>query len=267
MESAEYHNALAALAWQIELGADESISDAPVDRYDVPAAAAKPAAAVVAAVPVGAPPPMQEVDFVAIARAAADGAHDLEGLRAALAGFDHCDLKLGARNLVFSDGVAGARVMIVTEAPTRDEDREGRPFVGRSAQLLDKMLAAIDLSREPSSGREAGAQKHAVYIASVMPWRTPQDRDPKPEEIAMMLPFLHRHIALAQPDVLVLMGNQTCQALLGKRGITRLRGEWTEALGKPALPMFHPEQLMRAPLAKRDAWADLLSLKARLTDG
>ncbi len=254
MESVDYHNALAALAWQIELGADESIADAPVDRYDVPAAVAKPAAK--AAAPVGVAPPVKEIDPVAIARAAAEAAQDLEGLKRALEAFDHCDLKLGARNLVFSDGMPGARVMIVTETPTRQEDREGRPFAGRAGQLLDKMLSAIDLSRDSS-----------IYTSSVLPWRTPQDRDPKPEEIAMMLPFLHRHIALAQPDVLVLMGNQSCQALLGKRGITRLRGEWTEVAGKPALPMLHPEQLMRTPLAKRDAWADLLSLKARLADG
>ncbi|MEP4247856.1 uracil-DNA glycosylase [Tateyamaria sp.] len=254
MESAEYHSALAALAWQIELGADESVSDSPVDRYDVPAAVVKPAAAPAASA--GMPAPVQEVDLVAVARATAETAQDIDGLRAALMGFDHCDLKLGARNLVFSDGAPGARVMIITETPTRDEDREGRPFVGRAAQLLDKMLGAIDLSRESS-----------VYIASVLPWRTPQDRDPKPEEIAMLLPFLQRHIALAQPDVLVLMGNQTCQALLGKRGITRLRGEWVEVLGKPALPMFHPEQLMRTPVAKRDAWADLLSVKAKLGNG
>ncbi|MFL4470257.1 uracil-DNA glycosylase family protein [Tateyamaria armeniaca] len=257
MESAEYHSALSALTWQIELGVDECIADAPINRYEVPAAAAKPAvaAAVTPAAP-AAPAAAPEVDAVAVARAAADAAQDLEGLRAAMAAYEHCDLKLGARNLVFSDGVPGARVMIVGEAPGRDEDREGRPFVGRAGQLLDKMLAAIDLSREAS-----------VYITNVLPWRPPQNRDPKPEEIAMMQPFLHRHIALAGPDVLVVVGNHACQALLGKRGITRLRGDWTEAQGKPALPMFHPAYLLRNPAAKREAWADLLALKARLRDG
>ena len=158
--------------------------------------------------------------------------------------------------MVFSDGVPGARVMIIGEAPGRDEDREGRPFVGRAGQLLDRMLAAIDLSRASS-----------VYITNVLPWRPPQNRDPMPEEIAMMQPFLHRHIALANPDVLVVAGKHSCQARLGKRGITRLRGGWTEAQGKPALPMFHPAYLLRNPAAKREAWADLLSLKARLRDG
>ncbi|WP_299043484.1 uracil-DNA glycosylase [uncultured Tateyamaria sp.] len=259
MESAEYHSALAALAWQIELGADECIADAPVNRYAVPASApraARPktpdtpqAVAPATAMPAGPDP-------VAVARDAAAAAQDLDGLRAALAAFDHCELKRGARNLVFSDGQPGARVMIVGEAPGRDEDMQGKPFVGRAGQLLDKMLAAINLRRHDS-----------VYITNVLPWRPPQNRDPKPEEVAMMQPFLNRHIELANPDVLVIAGNHSCQALLGKRGITRLRGDWTEAQGKPALPMFHPAYLLRNPAAKREAWADLLSLQARLRDG
>lgn len=256
MESAEYHSALSALAWQIELGADETIGDTPVNRYDVPARVAKPAAAAAPVAPGAAMPRPVEVDAVAMARAAADAAQDIDGLRAALAGFEQCELKRGARNMVFSDGVPGARVMIIGEAPDREEDREGRPFVGRTGQLLDRMLAAIDLSRESS-----------VYLANVLPWRPPQDRDPKPDEIAMMLPFLHRHIALAAPDVVVVFGNQACQALLGKRGITRLRGDWTEAVGKPVLPMFHPGYLLRNVASKREAWSDLLALKARLRDG
>ncbi|WP_299648139.1 uracil-DNA glycosylase family protein [uncultured Tateyamaria sp.] len=256
MESAEYHSALAALAWQIELGADECIADAPVDRYAVPASVPKTAKPAAKAEAAPAPGPQSAVDPVAIAQSAATAAQDLEGLRAALAAFDHCELKRGARNLVFSDGVPGARVMIVGEAPGRDEDMQGKPFVGRAGQLLDKMLAAINLSRDES-----------VYITNVLPWRPPQNRDPKPEEVAMMQPFLYRHIELANPDVLVVVGNHSCQALLGKRGITRLRGDWTEARGKPALPMFHPAYLLRNPAAKREAWADLLSLQARLRDG
>ena len=254
MDSAEHHAALAALAWQVELGADECIGDAPVNRYDAPPPAPKPVAAAAAAPDAPVAPPAE--DPVAVARGAAEAAQDLAALQAALAGYEHCELKRGARNLVFSDGVPGARVMIVGEAPGRDEDREGKPFVGRAGQLLDRMLAAIDLSRNDS-----------VYITNVLPWRPPQNRDPKPEEIAMMQPFLNRHIALADPDVLVIVGNHACQALLGKRGITRLRGDWTQAQGKPAIPMFHPAYLLRNPGAKREAWADLLSLKARLRDG
>lgn len=170
-----------------------------------------------------------------------------------MAAFDHCELKRGARNLVFADGTPGARVMIIGEAPGREEDREGRPFVGRAGQLLDRMLAAIDLNRDSS-----------VYITNVLPWRPPQNRDPKPDEIAMMQPFLRRHVELAAPDVLVVMGNISCQAVLGKRGITRLRGHWSEAFDKPVLPMFHPAYLLRQPVMKRETWADLLELKARL---
>ena len=251
MDSLNYHSALAYLEWQMEFGVDECIADAPVDRYALEAARPKPA---VAATPQAAAKP--EVDVVAIARASAIAATDLAALQANLATYEHCELKLGARNLVFSDGIAGARVMIVGEAPGRDEDRMGKPFVGRAGQLLDKMLAAIDLGRERADA--------PVYITNVLPWRPPQNRDPKPEEIAMMLPFLERHIELVDPDILVIVGNISCQALLGKRGITRLRGGWTEALGRPAIPMFHPAYLLRNPAAKRETWADLLSLKARL---
>ncbi len=257
MESVEYHQALAELQWQIELGATEAICDAPVNRYDVPAAAA---VSKVARAP--AAPAIQQAaafDPVADATRAAAAADTLDALRSAMDAFEHCELKRGARNLVFSDGTPGARVMLVGEAPGRDEDREGRPFVGKAGQLLDKMLAAIDMGRNHAQA--------PVYITNVLPWRPPQNRDPKPDEIAMMKPFLARHIALAKPEVLVIVGNWSAQALLGKRGITRLRGQWTQAEGLPALPMFHPAYLLRSPEFKREAWADLLSLKARLNGG
>lgn len=260
MESSEFHHALALLDWQIELGATEAICDAPVDRYSLPDKLEKPRGpAAPTAASAQAPVSALEVDAVAEATRYAAAAQDLEGLRAALGAFDHCPLKKGARNLVFSDGVPGARVMIVGEAPGRDEDREGKPFVGRAGQLLDRMFAAIDMGREDAA--------HPIYITNVLPWRPPQNRDPSPEEIAMMRPFLERHIALAKPQALVIMGNISAQALLGKRGITRLRGNWTEAAGVPALPMFHPAYLLRTPAAKRETWADLLALKARLADG
>ena len=172
--------------------------------------------------------------------------------------FELCELKRGARQLVFSDGQAKARVMIIGEAPGRDEDIQGKPFVGRAGQLLDLMFSHIGLSRQ---GPDA---ETALYITNVLPWRPPQNRDPEPNEIAMMLPFLRRHVALIDPDVIVAMGNHACQALLGRRGITRLRGTWTESMGKPVLPMFHPAYLLRSPEAKREAWADLLTLKVRL---
>ena len=259
MESSDYHHALALLDWQIELGATEAICDAPVDRYTVPEKTQAPQKPADLAPVRGAVPAAPEVDAVAEAKAHAAAAQGLDGLRAALGAFDHCTLKRGARNLVFSDGQAGAPVMIVGEAPGRDEDREGRPFVGRAGQLLDRMLAAIDMGRDHAT--------HPVYITNVLPWRPPQNRDPNPDEIAMMRPFVERHIALAAPKVLVVMGNISAHALLGKKGITRLRGQWTEAVGLPVLPMFHPAYLLRNPAAKREAWADLLSLKAHLRDG
>lgn len=254
MDSAlDFHTARALLEWQVELGVNETIGNAPVDRYGLPDAAPSVVPAKAASAGAAGVVKSEPDDPVAAARSIAEAAGSLDELQAAMAAFELCELKKGARNLVFCDGVPGARVMIVGEAPGRDEDREGRPFVGRAGQLLDRMLAAIDLSRESS-----------VYITNVLPWRPPQNRDPKPEEIAMMKPFLERHVALADPDFVILMGNISCQAVLGKRGITRLRGNWEQALGKPVLPMFHPAYLLRQPMAKREAWADLLEVKARL---
>ena len=254
MESVNFHHDLALLDWQVELGATEAICDAPVNRYEVPAAIEKPKKA---------PEPIKrgvvapvEVDAVAVAAQAAQAAQSLPELQEAMARFELCDLKKGARNLVFSDGIAGAPVMIVGEAPSRDEDRAGKPFVGQAGQLLDRMFAAIDMGRSD--------QAAPIYITNVLPWRPPQNRDPKPEEIAMMRPFLMRHIALAKPKVLVAMGNHACQALLGKRGISRLRGQWAEVADLPVIPMFHPAYLLQNTDAKREAWADLLSLKGRL---
>ncbi|WP_027235170.1 uracil-DNA glycosylase [Leisingera caerulea] len=250
MESAlDYWSARALLEWQAELGATEALCDAPVDRYALEQAPPKPKPGAAPAPP----PKPKEVDPVEVAQKAAKAAASLPGLRDALEAFDHCDLKRGARNLVFSDGQPGARVMIIGEAPGREEDLQGKPFVGRAGQLLDKMLEAIGLSRAES-----------VYITNVLPWRPPQNRDPLPAEIAMLTPFLERHVALAEPDILVLMGNISCQAVLGKRGITRLRGKWDQAWTKPVIPMFHPAYLLRQPSQKRLAWADLLELKARL---
>jgi DNA polymerase len=259
MESGlDWHAARAALEWQVELGATEAIQDAPVNRFEAaePTPAREPAPA--AAPPAAPAAPASEADPVAEAEAAAARAQSLEALKAAMAAYPHCELRRGARNLVFADGVAGAPVMIVGEAPGRDEDREGRPFVGRAGQLLDRMLAAIGIARD------AEATERAAYITNVLPWRPPQNRAPTAQEIAMLLPFLRRHVALARPRILVLMGNASCQALLGRHGITRLRGRWDEALGLPVLPMFHPAYLLRNPQAKREAWADLLELQACL---
>ena len=256
----DWYAAKALLEWQVELGATEAIGDTPVDRFAAAEAAAQtPNTAMAAEVPRSAArPDAARADPVAEAEAAARAAADLDALRAALAAYPHCALKQGARSLVFADGRPGARVMIVGEAPGREEDVEGRPFVGRAGRLLDRMLAAIGLDRAVE------APEGSVYITNVLPWRPPRNREPTAEETAMMLPFLHRHITLAAPQLLVVMGNSSAQALLGRKGITRLRGRWDEVLGLPALPMLHPAYLLRNPHAKRMAWEDMLTLAERL---
>lgn len=250
----DWHASLAALAWQVEAGVDEVIGDAPVNRYALAVEALKVA-------PLQ-PEPAQVVeaagDAVAAARALALQAQSLEALREAMAAFDLCELKRGARNTVFADGNPAARVLILGEAPEAEEDREGLPFVGRAGELLDRMFAAIGLSRA-SPDPDA-----ALYLTSVLPWRPPANRDPEPEEIAIMRPFVDRHIALVDPAVIVVMGNIPLEALTGQRGILRARGGWTVALGRPLLPMIHPAHLLRNPALKREAWADLLALQARL---
>lgn len=259
------HALKALLDWQAELGADLPVGEQPLNRYDEVSAQAasraaktpeKPAAAPVSRSSVSAAP--SAAAPVADAEALAAAATDLESLRAAMEAFDHCELKRGARTLVFSDGVPGARVMIVGEAPGREEDRQGKPFVGQAGQLLDRMLAAIGLSRQSPD------LSAAVYITNLIPWRPPQNRAPTPDEIRMMAPFARRHIALADPDMVILMGNTACEGLLGQKGITRLRGKWCELAGLPCLPMLHPAYLLRTQGAKREAWADLLSLRAML---
>ena len=256
--------ALAALDWQVELGVADWVQDGSINRYDLPdrlersvvSDTALPARAAALAKPA---PDAPKADPVAAATQAAQNAQTLDDLRAALTAFDHCELKKGARNTVFADGNAKARVLILGEAPGREEDLEGLPFVGRAGHLLDRMFEAIGLSRQ-SADRQT-----ALYITNVLPWRPPQNRDPDLGEIVMMRPFVERHIALIDPDIIIAMGNTPCAALLNQKGILRLRGQWTTALGKPVLPMTHPAYLLRTPAAKREAWADLLSLKARLT--
>jgi DNA polymerase len=249
----DWHAALAALAWEVEAGADEAIGEGPVNRYELAAEAPKPVAAKAAPQPepVGSDP-------VAMAQAAAAAAQSLDTLRESIAAFDLCELKKGARNTVFADGNPKARVLILGEAPGAEEDREGRPFVGRAGQLLDRMFATIGLIRTSPDADTA------LYITNVMPWRPPGNRDPEAAEIAMLRPFVERHIALVDPEVIVVMGNTSLFTLTGSRGILRARGNWSQALGKPLLPMTHPAYLLRNPAAKREAWADLLSLQARL---
>ncbi len=247
--------ARAALEWTIELGCDEAIAEHPLNRFALPERMPAPEAPPPLAAPAsGAPAPE---DPVAAAEHAADAAADIAALREALQRYPHCDLRLGTSSLVFADGDPRARVMIVGDAPDRDDARAGRPFAGPAGTLLDAMLAAIGLARD------ADAPDRAAYLTCAIPWR-PAGADAEAADIAMLAPFLRRHVELAAPEAVVLMGNDACAAALGERGMTRLRGTWTEAFGRPALPIYGPRHLMRRPEAKREAWADLLDLAARL---
>jgi DNA polymerase len=263
---------LEALAWQLELGADEAIGEVPVDRFaeTAAAAAAKVTAPALPRQP-GTPinttvnaQPGHEATHQGESpspRELAQAATTLEELAEAMRGFDGSLLKKGARSFVFCDGVPGARVMVIGEAPGGEEDRIGKPFVGRAGQLLDRMLTAIGLSRT------APAPENAAYITNILPWRPPGNRTPSEDEAVLFLPFVERHIELAKPDFIFSLGNTPTKALLGTAtGIKRMRGNWVRhaATGLPLLPSFHPAYLLRQPADKRLAWRDLLSLRAAL---
>ena len=197
-------------------------------------------------------------DVASLARERAGAAATLEELEAILAEFDGCTLKLSAKNLAFSDGNPAGRVMLVGEAPGAEEDRIGKPFRGRSGQLLDRMLEAIGLDR------------NSVYVANVVPWRPPGNRTPTPQEIAICRPFIERQIELANPKVLVTLGGPSAKVLLKTTdGVLRLRGHWkahmTEGgLSIPTMPTLHPAYLLRTPAHKRLAWRDFLEIKAKV---
>jgi DNA polymerase len=193
------------------------------------------------------------------ARTAAKSATTMAELRAIVAGFDGCGLKSTARQLVFADGNPAARVMFVGEAPGRDEDIEGLPFVGPSGQLLDRMMAAIGLDRSQA------------YIANIIPWRPPGNRTPTPQEAAICLPFILRQIELCDPHVLVCLGGPSAQTLLNvKEGILKIRGRWfshhTGSRDIRAIATLHPAYLLRTPLQKRLAWRDFLAVRKALDE-
>lgn len=268
---------LALLRWQWEMGVDEAIGDAAPDRRGVSAPPLAPiqAPAAARAAPGGArpatiPPPPPDPAATAAeiaessARALAARCTNLEELRAVMDGFTLCPLRATANSTVFADGIVGARVMLVGEAPGHEEDVQGLPFVGRSGQLLDRMLAAIGLSRTDAD--------RGVYIANVLPWRPPGNRPPTTQEIAMCLPFIERHIALAAPEILVFLGGAAAKSLFDtEEGIMRLRGKWRDYAPPgwqgapiPAMPTLHPAYLLRQPAQKAAAWRDLLAVRKRL---
>lgn len=249
-------DALALLRLQIEWGVDEALAEAPVDRLTP---RPRPPPAVPAAKPSARTTLPLATPAVARAQQIADAARTREELRAALAAFDGCPLKATATNLVFSDGNPGSGLMLIGEGPGAEEDRAGLPFVGPSGQFLDRMLASIGLDR----GK--------FLITNVIPWRPPGNRNPTDNEVLICLPFLFRHIALVRPRRLVLLGAMAARSVTGSsEGIRRVRGRWLQVTipglehPVPALPMLHPAYLLRTPGAKRDAWADLITLRRAL---
>jgi DNA polymerase len=268
----------ALMQWYLDAGVDETIGEAPLDRYALSAQAQvearqqrqqTPAAAQGAARPAAAsdglirPPaaglagvPQQARETAAHV---ASQATSLEALRSALEQFDGCPLKVTATKTVFADGNPQAPLMLIGEAPGRDEDREGRPFVGESGRLLDQMLASIGLDRS------------GYYITNVLPWRPPGNRTPTDQEVAVCLPFLRRHIELVQPRLILLLGGLPTRTLFARpEGIMRQRGVWrsyeSAGLSHPiaTLATLHPAFLLRQPVQKRLAWRDLLSLQDKL---
>lgn len=269
MSPAEAKTVRDLLTFYVESGVDAALDEAPANRFADPAMsvpAAEPVAAPAArpkleprpAAPVAAPaapPPLPEEAIMA-ARAAARSAASLEALREIMNAFEGCALRTTAKQLVFGDGSPQARLMFVGEAPGFEEDQTGVPFVGKSGQLLDKMLAAIGIARSE------------VYIANIVPWRPPGNRDPSIHETQICLPFIQRQIELVDPQVLVCLGKPSTATLLGVDGIKRARGRWfsykTPVRDIPAMPMFHPAYLLRTPIEKRLAWRDFLAIKKAL---
>jgi uracil-DNA glycosylase family 4 len=255
------------LRWYVEMGADEAIGEAPIDRTRPPATppvapagrAAAPAIVAASARPVASAGNSSGAAGEAVATALAQAATTLAELESAVSAFDGCALRQTATNTVFGDGNPAARLMLIGEAPGAEEDRLGKPFVGRSGQLLDRMLAAIGIDRT------------AAYITNVLYWRPPGNRKPTPAEIAACLPFVQRHVALIRPAVLVLCGGTAASTMLATtEGITKLRGRWFEltvaGLEQPVqtIATYHPSYLLRSPERKREAWRDLLTIQEKL---
>jgi DNA polymerase len=260
------------LTYYVEAGVDIALDEAPANRFadQTVAAAPLPDPEAVAAPAVrprelrpaapsvapAVPPPLPE-EAVLAARAAAKSASSLDALRAIMRDFEGCALRTTAKQLVFGDGNPQARLMFVGEAPGSEEDQTGIPFVGKSGQLLDKMLGAIGIARAD------------VYIANVVPWRPPGNRDPSIHETQICLPFIQRQIELVGPQVLVCLGKPATATLLGvTEGIRRARGRWlvykTDTREVRAMPTFHPAYLLRTPIEKRMAWRDFLAIRKAL---
>jgi uracil-DNA glycosylase family 4 len=252
---------LAVLDWYRAAGVDIAVGEEPVDRFAQRAPQRTAPPPVIAGRPTSEQPaetPMLGGD-PSEARSLAASARSLDELQAILGAYDGCGLKLRATQLVFADGNPGAKIMLIGEAPGAEEDRQGKPFVGKSGQLLDRMLGAIGLDRTK------------VYIANTVPWRPPGNRTPTPEEMALCLPFLHRQVELVAPRLVMTLGGPAMQTVFGTTaGIIKMRGKWSDVtIGNhttDAIATLHPAYLLRNPAAKQQAWRDMLSLKLKMVE-
>ncbi len=237
------------LQWFEEIGITDPLCTAPQNAYNVPELSPTPTAPVAKPATPKSSAPTSSPNLEAI--------KTREELHAYLSQFEGCSLKQTATHMVFSDGLPSADIMVIGEAPGAEEDRQGKPFVGMSGQLLDKALAAIGLSRTKN-----------VYISNIIPWRPPGNRQPSTEEIALCLPFIKKHVELINPKIILCAGGVAVKSLLNTNlGITRLRGTWhpyeTQAGEIPLLATYHPAFLLRSPSRKKDVWHDLLTLRAK----
>ncbi|MFD1197616.1 uracil-DNA glycosylase family protein [Brucella gallinifaecis] len=271
------------LRFYAEAGIDMPLSETPVDRFAAPPPTSTrvpdthsaampgsrpertqqpPRAATPSASnrPVKAASDVPDNAQIELARVAAAQARSLEELREALAAFDGCSLKSTAKNLCFADGDPASDIMFVGEAPGRDEDMEGLPFMGKSGQLLNGMIEAIGLKREN------------IYIANIIPWRPPGNRPPTPLETELCRPFIERQIELASPKILVALGGPAGKLLTGAtESIIRMRGNWkihttASRINIPVMPTLNPDSLLRTPAQKRFAWRDFLDVKMKLAE-
>lgn len=262
---------LSILEWQLEQGAIDLLEASPVNRLAFTAVSevptfqtSKPAVVnIIPEMPLGTDAAVKE------ALKLAQSANTLEELEAAIRSFDGLAIKKTATNLVFSDGNPKAHIMVIGEAPGGDEDIQGKPFVGVSGQLMDRMFTAIGLDRK------AEDPDKAIYISNILNWRPPGNRTPSPAEVEVSLAFIERHIALVKPKILVFMGGVPAKTLLGtSEGITKLRGKWTNYVPLTqtggaeiqCLPTFHPSFLLRTPIQKKLAWLDMLLLAKKHAD-
>ena len=251
---------LGVLDWYRAAGVDIAVGEEPIDRFaqrPPQRVTPIPVAASAAVTERPAEQPVMLGGDPSEARSLAASAQSLDQLQAILGGYDGCGLKLRATQLVFADGNPDAEVMLIGEAPGAEEDRQGKPFVGKSGQLLDRMLAAIGLDRTK------------VYIANTVPWRPPGNRTPTPEEMALCLPFLHRQVELVAPKLVMTLGGPAMQTVFSStNGIIKMRGKWSDVtIGShrvEAIPTLHPAYLLRNPTAKQQAWTDMLSLKLKI---